>query len=94
MRSFDDRDTQLNWRSVKSVLFTTEISIDLSTYSLFRARWNPAFPTLIYVPITFYSEITRTRLVSQPSAAKIHIFSEIHRLKARNLSNPTDVLAL
>ena len=30
-----------------------DTSSDLSTYSLFRARWNPALPILIYVPITF-----------------------------------------
>ena len=45
------RVTQLNRRSVLSVLFTTEISGDLSKYSLLRADWNPAFPILINVPI-------------------------------------------
>ena len=32
--------------------FTTAMSPDLSTYPLFLVHWNPAFPMLIYVPIT------------------------------------------
>ena len=46
------RVTQLKRLSEKSVAFTIRISPDLSTYSPFLAERNPAFPTLMYIPMT------------------------------------------
>ena len=40
--------------SVLRIELMTEIICDLSTYLLLRARWNPALPKLIYVPILLF----------------------------------------